>query len=491
MFTSPRPPFLRLSGNRFFLPALALMLFGAACSSGVEPPVDIGTRRELFVDRLLIERLDGVELRLHAPQKAPRPKSPLPVRHMMTVIKDGDIYRAWYRDKDPSYTGDNHTGNPGETVHYAESKDGHEWTFPNLGLHEVAGTRANNAILAQFPPFLTNFMPFLDTRPGVPAAERYKALAGYPGAGNKVGLNEAGRGLFAFVSPDGIHWTKRAEAIRYRPEWRHAFDSPNVAFWSEAEQCYVCFFRTWSEGGKIRSVSRASSKDFITWSDPVEMLPNLPGEHLYTTMTHPYVRAPHIYIALPTRFVPGRGNAPQYDAKDVNVTDVLFMSARPGAVRYDRLFTEAFIRPGLDVERWGNRANYVAQNVVQTGPTELSIYHRSGNRYVIRPDGFISVHAGTTAGELLTKPLIFAGRTLRLNYSTGAAGSVQVEIQDEWGRPLPGFALEDCEIGFGDRLDGAVSWKSGADLSQLAGRPVRLRFRLQECDLFALRFAAD
>ncbi|MEY5011084.1 MAG: hypothetical protein RLZZ253_2223, partial [Verrucomicrobiota bacterium] len=57
----------------------------------------------------------------------------------------------------------------------------------------------------------------------------------------------------------------------------------------------------------------------------IMMNPNLPGEHLYTNHTHPYVRAPHIYLALPTRFVPGRGSGPEYDQKDANVTDILFI----------------------------------------------------------------------------------------------------------------------------------------------------------------------
>ena len=75
-----------------------------------------------------------------------------------------------------------------ETVLYAESRDGSEWSFPNLRLHEVGGTRDNNVILAKLPPFLTDFMPFLDPRAGISPAERYKAVAGYPGGGNKLGL---------------------------------------------------------------------------------------------------------------------------------------------------------------------------------------------------------------------------------------------------------------------------------------------------------------
>ncbi|WP_417395227.1 hypothetical protein [Gimesia chilikensis] len=456
--------------------------------SAFAQPVDIGSRRELFVDRLLIDKLQGVELKLHTPVKAPRPRSPLPVRHMMTVIKNGDRYQAYWRGSDPDYQGEKHTGHAGETVHYAESRDGHEWEFPELGLHEVGGTRKNNVILAQQPPFLTNFIPFLDTRPGVAPQERYKALAGYPGPGDKRGLTEPGRGLFAFVSPDGIHWTKQSEVIPYQPQWRHAFDSANVSFWSEAEQQYVCYFRTWTDPERLRSVSRTTSPDFRHWTDPVAMDPNLPGEHLYTNQTHPYFRAPHIYISLPTRFIPGRGSAPDYDLKDRNATDILLMTTRAGSSHYDRLFKHAFIRPGLEPEQWKNRANYVALNVVPTSPTEMSIYHRSGDRYVLRTDGFVSVNAGYAAGELLTRPLVFAGDRLRVNFSTSAAGSLRVELQQPDGTPIPGFTRDDCIPLIGDEIDGQVHWKSDTDLSTLAGKPVRLYWILKECDLYSFQF---
>ena len=122
---------------------------------------------------------------------------------------DGDLYRAFWLDSNPDYKGKIFTGHPGQMTRYGESKDGIEWTFPNLGLVEIGGSRDNNVILANLPPLLENFAPFLDTRPGVEASEKYKALAGYPGAGDKRGLTERGRGLFAFVSADAIHWTKK------------------------------------------------------------------------------------------------------------------------------------------------------------------------------------------------------------------------------------------------------------------------------------------
>ncbi len=457
-------------------------------SNGFGQSIEIGSRRELFVDKLVIEDMQNTELRLHSPVKAARAKSPLPERHMVTIIQDTDRFRAYYRGSDPAYQGETHTGHPGETVHYAESFDGHEWTFPNLRLHEFDGSLDNNVILAKQPPFLTNFMPFLDTRPGVDPSQRFKALAGYPGAGDKRGTKETGIGLYAFVSKDGLKWEKQHEAIPYQPEWRHAFDSPNVSFWSEVEQQYVCYFRTWTDPERLRSISRSTSKDFKTWTKPIAMNPNFPGEHLYTNGTQPYFRAPHIYIALPTRFVPGRGDAPKYDTKDVNATDILLMTTRAGSTSYDRTFTEALIRPGLDPERWRNRSNYVALNVVPHGPDEISIYHRSGDRYVLRTDGFISVHSGATPGELLTKPLIYTGNELHLNYSTSAAGSMRVEIQQPDGHAIPGFRLEDCLPLYGDDIDQTVRWRGDKELGTLAGQSVRLQFEMQECDLYSLQF---
>ncbi len=455
-----------------------------------ENTIDIGSRRELFVDRLLIERMQGVELRLHHPVCTPRPKSPLPVGHYVTVIKDideaGVLFRAYWRGHNQSFNGDRSSGHAGETVEYAESRDGHEWSFPELGLHEVNGTRRNNVILANMPSLLHNFSPFLDTNPDALPSERFKALAGYPGKGDKRGKAKPGMGLFAFVSADGIHWTLRDEVIPYRNEWRHAFDSQNVSFWSAAEQRYVCYFRTWTTPDRLRSISRTTSKDFQVWTEPTAMNPNLPGEHLYTNQTHPYVRAPHIYISFPTRYVPGRGDSTASSDHN-NATDILFMSSRTGTTHYDRTFTEAFMRPGMNSARWTNRANYVALNVVPTSRTELSLYHRSGDRYVIRPDGFVSVHGGSEPGELVTRPLTFDGDQLTVNASTAAAGSLRVELQTGDGKPIPGLTLADCHTAFGDRIDMKIRWQKGT-ISKWAGKPVRLRFQLHECDLYSFQF---
>ncbi len=111
-------------------------------------------------------------------------------------------------------------------------------------------------------------------------------------------------------------------------------------------------------------------------------------------------------------------------------------------------------------------------------PNELSLYSTESyyrgaacklRRFALRLDGFASVNAPLKGGELITKPLTFSGRHLRINYSTSGAGSVRVELQSEGGRAIEGFALEDCAEIYGDQIERVVSWNTGDDLSALAG----------------------
>ena len=96
-----------------------------------------------------------------------------------------------------------------------------------------------------------------------------------------------------------------------------------------------------------------------------------------------------------------------------------------------------------------------------------------------------------SGGDLITRPITFAGDQLWLNFATSAAGSVQVELQDQTGKPLPGYAIDDCEELFGDTLDRSVVWKSKQDLSAIVGQTVRLRFVLRDADVFSFQFRED
>ena len=456
---------------------------------------DIGSQRELFVDRYIIDRLDGTSLKLHHPQPAEvaiRYDKPWEdcLAFYTTVLKDGDIYRMYYRG---SLMG----SSPHPTC-YAESADGIHWTKPDLGLVEVNGSTQNNVILSHNG----QFCPLIDTRPGVPDTERYKANGRDQQRPNS---------LVGYVSADGIRWTKLRDEPIVPMALENNFDSQNAMFWSEVESRYVLYARHMVGDDRIRSTARATSTDFLNWTEQTPMTfsdtgSTTPSQHLYTNQTHPYFRAPHIYISLPGRIHFGRRALTEAQDAEVcpdpvsgggtDISDGVLLTTRAGTTHYDFTFKESFIRPGIGYNNWTSRTNYPALGVVQTGENEMSLYVQRDydqgtahlDRLTLRIDGFASVNAPYAAGEMVTRPLQFSGEELEINYSTSAAGGIRVEIQDASGVPVDGYTLDECSEIIGDELDRVARWEGGSDVSKLAGTPIRLRFVIQDADLFSLRF---
>ena len=444
--------------------------------------LNIGSRLELFVDGYLIERMEGTELRLWEPQarevvfefNVPWEGSG---SAYATVFEDEGRYRMYYRG-----SGRVPDGTAGEQTCMAESDDGVIWTRPELGLFEHRGSTANNIVWDRSPS-THNFAPFKDTNPSCPAEERYKALA--YGA-----LSKEDHALCAFVSPDGVRWTPMEGGERLITEG--LFDSLNVAFWDAVAGCYVCYLRDFTEG--IRAIRRCVSEDFGTWSTPEWFrYGDVPLEQFYTNSVVAYPRAPHIYLSFPKRFVPERHLVKEHESP--GVSDGVFMSSRDG-LHWDRTFLEAFVRPGRDRNNWTQRSNMAAWGILRTAEDELSMYYSEHyshltnrlRRRTLRLDGFVSVRADGRGGEMVTRPLVFAGKELVLNVATSAAGMVRVEIQDEKGQTVPGYELEACSAFYGDEIESVVQWTNGPDVGELAGRPVRLRFAMRGADLYSMRF---
>jgi len=474
--------------------------------------IDIGSRRELFVDDFLIEKLVGkAELRLHHPE----PREIVLVHDAPwegsgsgyhSVFKDGNLYRmyykAWHLDVQPP-------GKVRTDAHplfccYAESDDGIHWSKPELGLHEFKGSKKNNIVMVPGKAGSAVADPghpavFKDENPDAPADARYKAII----------RSSKPRGLLAFKSPDGLHWTPMSDGPVIT---EGAFDSQNLAFWDPVRKEYRAYWRIFTAG--VRAIRTATSKDFLNWGPHAELTyVDSPPEHLYTNQIKPYHRAPHIFIGFPTRYVE-RGWSDsmralpelehrQWRAKanlryGTAITEGLLMASRDG-VKFKR-WNEAFLRPGIERPgTWHYGHQYIAWHLVETksslegAPPELSLYAGESywtgasselRRYTLRLDGFVSVSAPMSGGELITKPLTFKGNRLALNFATSAAGEIRVEIQDATGKPLPGFSLDDCPPIFGDSVERVLPF----DVSGLAGKPVRLRFALKDADLYALQF---
>jgi len=440
--------------------------------------VELGSRLELFVDDFLIAELDGAELRLNAP----RAEEIAIVLNMPwegetsaypSVLHTPDGYFLYYR-------GSGREGEPRpEVTCVATSPDGIHWTRPQLGIYEWEGDKANNIILMG-DPACHNFAPFYDRNPNCPPDQRYKAVGGLTSAWG-------GRDLRAYVSADGLHWRlMRDEPIISGPP----LDSLNLAFWDEVRGCYIASVRNFTH---VRTFQLTWSGDFINWAPLVWAdLGEGRNTQLYTTALEPYFRAPHLLLGFPKRFFEDRKVLPDHPYP--GVSDAGFMVSRDALHFY--LWPEAFVRPGLDREDWGDRSRMPAHGIVQTGEREISIYitehYRSPSnrirRFSLPLDRFASIHARAKGGQVITKPFTFEGSGLVLNCSTSAGGMVKVELQDPEGKALPGFELDRCRPVIGDGFELPVVWQDSPSLAGIAGRPVRMRLVLWDADVYAFMF---
>ena len=485
----------------------------------------IGNSREVFWDSFLIDPEHTTALwRMHSPQRREPVicfDRPWEGSHcyFINMFRDGDRLRMYYHASGE--------GAPaGVRICLAESHDGLRWEKPSLGICAFQGSRENNIVLdASMIPELPgaisdNLFVFRDSNPDCPEEERYKGVCGI--------VCQKRRYLRCFVSPDGVHFRYGWELYE-RPMF---FDSLNTAHYDPVRKKYFCYFRGWHRSeltpagagtagqskDLIRDIRVMESEDFRHWSEPE---PLAFGEdsrdfHLYTNGVEPYYRARHILVGFPARYTDRYAWSANYDRLcgreerlermkgcprfGLTVTDCLFMCSRDGRSWFRP--DEAFLRPGPENDwSWRYGDCFLNAGMFETpsaypgeapelsflSPTKRWTQEASGNllvRYGLRVDGFASRWAGYAPRVLTTKPIVFSGSRLSVNFETSAAGSMLVELTDGNGKPLDGF--RSCEL-FGNSIDRTVDFEG--DLRTLAGKPVRLRIILSDADVYSFRFS--
>ena len=508
-----KPP-VKLSPCLFLSAALFTLAAAALSAQDVFP---LGSDRELFCDDSMIAVMSDCQILVH---------QPVPREIAITCDQpwEGNSCGYWtvlYDDQARLYRAYAQGWAQGDGVHPShplvimtfESEDGIHWTRPNIGQFEWEGSKNNNIILNETAIHAEchDFSPFIDTNPNAKPEARYKG----------IGKGMDSKGLFANQSPDGLHWTPMSSEPVYTDG---AFDTQNITFWSEKEQKYILYYRIFSEGGYsgTRMIARAVSDDYLHWTNEGPLVfPEgegpVPEAQYYVNQIRPYYRAPNVYIGFPARYVDNglqraTESLPQWDRRQERmtqerrfgtaVTDSVYITSRDGV--HFRRSNEAFLSPGLKTkDNWAYGDNYLAWTVIETDslrddcPRELSLYATESSftgtvsrmrRFTLRIDGFGSVHAKNTIGEMTTRPFTFKGKELSLNVGTAAAGFVKMEFLDEAGEPIPGFTLEECDMFFGDTLDWRCSWNGSTDVSSLAGKTVSLRFVMREADLYSMKF---
>ena len=491
-----------------------LILAVSFVTFAADPILNVGSSKQLFIDRRFVQDAAGVQLVMNPPAKAgvvlrgDRPWDTGWVSGAGTVIEDNGRYRMWYTALPPVTRFEDDRFR----LCYAESKDGVHWEKPNLGISEWRGSRDNNILME------TNIENaggvFVD--PTAPPAARYKLVAIL----NRTASPPDGNGLYVYQSADGLRWTLHPKRV-----FPFIPDTVNMAFYDARLKKYVAYLRVWDA---LRKVGRVETDDILApwpfdrnakpsreWKSdtppPSREIPTAfgyderdpsPSDH-YTSAVVQYPWAADAYFMFPSAYL-HYPPPPKTPHGNDGPLDIQLAVSRDG-VRFERVERAPYIRLGpagtgdggslymfIGMLRQDNNIYQYYGGVEHTHGAFQGYSRIEGigaiYRVIQRLDGLSSVDAAMEGGSFRTPVVRFAGKRLALNVDGSAMGEVRVELQDDAGRPIPGFDFDACDPIHRNHLERTVSWNGKSDISQLASRPVRIAFRLRAAKLYAFQF---
>ena len=466
---------------------------------------NIGNRREVFWDTDLLEEQQTTAF-IRALQPVEREVcfvldqgSETESVSYPNIVKTPEGYRMYY------IVWSQWSEKAGVQLAVIESEDGIIWKRPHLELFAHPELEENNIVINEL---LDNAFVFYDPNPDCPSSERYKAICSHRPVREGTGYDSC---LWCYPSADGYHFEEGWLLSEHG-----TFDTMNTVHYRDGRYaCYIRDFHGFAPGEHrtkgIRDIRVMYSDDFHTWSIP-EHLEYTDGRDLpmYTNNVIIYERAPHMLIGFPTRYCERKtwtqnneqmGSAAikksvmEIEARlGLAVTDCVFMHSRDG-ILWNR-GSEAFLTPGYEsTDNWVYGDCYPACNLIDSGRETYYLYcHRNDRtqgkpkelvRYEIRKDGFACLMAGGKEAVAVTKPLIFEGKDLHLNFETSACGYLYVEVLDEDGNQLS--EQESFEI-YGNSIDRRICFADNTDFAAYSGKPVRLRFCMCDARLYSMWF---
>ena len=480
---------------------------------GPQRPIHIGDRKRLTWDESLMDKVDGIRFEMHRPQRTgernlvgDKPWESWQIGGMSSLLRDNGQFRLWY--------GVSHGIRHGEeyAVAYAESADGIHWTKPELGLVDYQGSKKNNLVVGYSSVI---GQVFVDPNAKVP--EKYKMLVAiYP-----TKESDPKRYLTLLSSADGLAWNKPERNVL--PAGNFALDTQSQAFWDGDRKSYLLFTRM----GPWRQVGRSESSDPVVFPAPINVMrPDEPEKaDYYQAGVTKYAEAADAYFGLvPVFFHPGdaqgkpAGGNPAitftYVKNPITVVapdtlDIHLFTSNDSIQWRRRGDHEPFLGLGVDGE-FDSRSLYPGVGYAVVG-SEIWLYYSAYDcthtesldgqqpfqkhlgaitRATLRLDGFVSANAGHDGAEIVTKPIVFTGDHLELNVNCSAGGYVNVELQTLDGKPIPGHGEVDCDRIYHNNVRKTVTWNGKSDLADLQGKPVRLRFVMRDCKLYAIQFPA-
>ena len=489
---------------------------------------EVESCKQLFLDHTLVERSEGVRLVMNspyqtgdlivAPDQAWETMAGARIGHCSSVIRENGKFRLWY---DYVY-GEQRFGAQGRkarSMAYAESEDGIHFTKPLFDWNPMFGSEKTNILIAE------SRGGDVWKDPTAPPEKKYRHQC-------KYAFVVPGAKLEFFASPDGIKWEKT-----------HVVDigecdTANIAFWDDRYHRYVLYTRKWirsdqNAADRYRQVRRFESDDLVHWENETVVWTadeadlgkfktptGQPCMDYYGATVYRYPEAGDFYILLSPAFWHWKRRPENErwgfsgDPQDTRLKqehlapasmDVRLGFSRDGVRFHHAVDRSPFLHQGPE-GRFDSKMVWALPNPVAVGE-ELWIYYSGGNRdhdgcidpassrqlsgisrAIMRLDGFVSADADYTGGFLETPLLSFKGIELRLNVNTGGGGSILVELLDETKKPISGYTRDDAVVINGNSTKKAVKWNDGRGVEQLQGRPVHIRFLMQDTKLFAFQF---
>jgi hypothetical protein len=538
-------PRLGLSARLSFRPAALLVcsLSMTVCAVGEAADVPKLPRTLLFVDDHDVLYRAGTRRFLNPPVRHLR--NPLIAEDKPWELAIGwtsvfrhpesGKYQLWYQ----AYAGSRAREKTHEcVVCYAESDDGVTFAKPNLGLFDFNGEQSTNIVLLGSGVLGHRYCNsvIVDPRDADPARRYKMAFSDW----SKDADGSVWVGMHVAFSPDGVRWTKHAEAPRYRlyhgvkkvqppfvgenpyheiasPDGRVRHqarlpmtlsDACDVTFDPHRER-FVIYGKMWIGGpdgglGWKHGMGRSESRDFLNWSKPQLVCTPDDADGPLEFHTSPVFIHRERYFSLSQVLNRAGGG----------VMDIELMVSRDG-IEWERPFRQPYFIPRSPSAQFDSGTILTNSNLIIHGD-ELRIYYgayssgaiggganitgdqqSSGVGLVTLPmDRFAGIRSQPeqptpksktppNIGQITLKPLDFAGVGEITFNANAAGGAVWGEVLDEDGYRVPGFDKANSIPLTTDSLRHPLAWKD-RKLSDLPPGRHHLRLHLQQAEVFAV-----
>ena len=460
--------------------------------------VKISRHRQLFLDNYLIAKAKDVTRQVHRPMRyegnpivRPYPskgkkRGNRAVAGYVMQFKKSPRFRMWYWSH-PGW----HKLPTGQrirfAVSYAVSNDGMKWRKPKLNLHKIKGSKLPSIVI----PY--GLMHGLFYEPNDPDPQkRFKALVCVEGKNPEIR-----EGYYLHTSPDGVRWKgdlKRClvPSLKSYGVPQNGVGDTTRFWWDPIRKKYVGDVKFVLPGMRARGTME--SDDLVHWSRATPTFSGRSGTteiygHRGFAYQGMYVGMRWVYVVKRSK---AHSNNVELDcSRDGRVwtrvgTDQPFMAFNPKHDTWDASKIRPIAMLEVGEELW-IYYHGMPSDLEMSNPNfpEAKNFGNCVGLAKLPRDRFASINGGEKEGKLLTRPLGFTGRKLHVNADVAPGGKLTVAVLSYRGAPLPGYGHGDCKPIRGNGIDLGVSWKSKADLAGLAGRDLRLQFRLRNAKLFS------